>query len=238
MEKNVTFATKSLWKSKRWETIQESSLVRIMQSSSQIAVLLKNIEKYSSLLSLLKMYFLTKSQFQSFLPSRPSWLLPELEQPALWVVISTVVLIYVTRNNNSFAEGSASHIFKKMMLEMGAPYNKMDLASFMSWNMEECGSMGGYAELVNFDPRGNGDATEFHLSHKPKTSIHKPKPSVHCRRADLPRQDHRHHSQLYHQHHLEQGAPLAWEGSFCGQGAWQSGRRNIKVAISQKLKYF
>jgi len=38
---------------------------------------------------------------------------------------------------------------------MGEPFNKMELASFMSCSkgyMGECGIRGGYAEIVNFDP--------------------------------------------------------------------------------------
>lgn len=56
---------------------------------------------------------------------------------------------------NIYAEGSAFHSFKKVMFEMGTPYDKMELASFMSCSkgyMGECGIRGGYAELVNIDP--------------------------------------------------------------------------------------
>ena len=38
---------------------------------------------------------------------------------------------------------------------MGAPYNQMELASFMSCSkgyMGECGIRGGYAEVINIDP--------------------------------------------------------------------------------------
>lgn len=38
---------------------------------------------------------------------------------------------------------------------MGEPYNKMELASFMSCSkgyMGECGLRGGYAEVINIDP--------------------------------------------------------------------------------------
>merc|ERR1711862_758717 len=41
------------------------------------------------------------------------------------------------------------------MREMGEPYNKMELASFMSTSkgyMGECGIRGGYAEIQNVDP--------------------------------------------------------------------------------------
>jgi alanine transaminase len=56
--------------------------------------------------------------------------------------------------DNVYADGCAFHSFKKVMFEMGAPYDKMELASFMSCSkgyMGECGIRGGYAELVNFD---------------------------------------------------------------------------------------
>merc|ERR1712025_799846 len=57
--------------------------------------------------------------------------------------------------HNVYAEGSKFHSFKKVMNEMGAPYNSMELASFMSCSkgyMGECGIRGGYAEVVNMDP--------------------------------------------------------------------------------------
>ncbi len=56
--------------------------------------------------------------------------------------------------DNVYASGCAFHSFKKVMFEMGAPYDKMELASFMSCSkgyMGECGIRGGYAELVNID---------------------------------------------------------------------------------------
>ena len=40
------------------------------------------------------------------------------------------------------------------MMEMGAPYSEMEVASFMSCSkgyMGECGIRGGYAEVVNMD---------------------------------------------------------------------------------------
>merc|ERR1712106_1126768 len=45
--------------------------------------------------------------------------------------------------------------FKKVMMEMGAPYNALEVASFMTCSkgyMGECGIRGGYAEVVNMDP--------------------------------------------------------------------------------------
>ncbi|XP_071532034.1 alanine aminotransferase 2-like [Panulirus ornatus] len=58
--------------------------------------------------------------------------------------------------DNVYAEGSKFHSFKKVTMEMGAPYNQMELASFMSCSkgyMGECGLRGGYAEIVNLDPQ-------------------------------------------------------------------------------------
>jgi len=57
--------------------------------------------------------------------------------------------------HNVYADGCAFHSFKKVMYEMGAPYNSMELASFMSTSkgyMGECGIRGGYAEVCNVDP--------------------------------------------------------------------------------------
>ena len=42
----------------------------------------------------------------------------------------------------------------KVVMEMGAPYSDMEIASFMSCSkgyMGECGIRGGYAEIVNMD---------------------------------------------------------------------------------------
>lgn len=47
------------------------------------------------------------------------------------------------------------HSFKKVMVEMGAPYSSMELASFMSVSKGyagECGLRGGYVELFNWSP--------------------------------------------------------------------------------------
>ncbi|KHN77825.1 Alanine aminotransferase 1 [Toxocara canis] len=57
--------------------------------------------------------------------------------------------------DNIYAEGSKFHSFKKVMMGMGEPYSKHELASFHSVSkgyMGECGMRGGYAELVNWDP--------------------------------------------------------------------------------------
>merc|ERR1712042_84328 len=56
---------------------------------------------------------------------------------------------------NVYAEGSAFHSFKKVMFEMGAPFDNLEVASFMTCSkgyMGECGIRGGYAEVVNMDP--------------------------------------------------------------------------------------
>jgi alanine transaminase len=58
--------------------------------------------------------------------------------------------------DNVYAEGSAFHSFKKVLMELGAPYsNSIELASFFSVSkgyMGECGLRGGYQEIVNVDP--------------------------------------------------------------------------------------
>ena len=56
---------------------------------------------------------------------------------------------------NVYAEGSAFHSFKKVMMEMGAPYDQLEVASYMTCSkgyMGECGIRGGYSEIVNMDP--------------------------------------------------------------------------------------
>ncbi|XP_075989498.1 alanine aminotransferase 1-like [Anticarsia gemmatalis] len=48
------------------------------------------------------------------------------------------------------------HSFKKVLNELGSPYNQVELASFMSMSkgyMGECGLRGGWMELVNMDPK-------------------------------------------------------------------------------------
>ena len=47
---------------------------------------------------------------------------------------------------NVYAEGSAFHSFKKVMTEIGAPYNGLEVASFMTCSkgyMGECAIRGG-----------------------------------------------------------------------------------------------
>ncbi|CAL1678306.1 unnamed protein product [Lasius platythorax] len=56
--------------------------------------------------------------------------------------------------DNIYDKDSAFHSFKKVMTEMGEPYSKMELASFMSISkgyIGECGIRGGYAEIINMD---------------------------------------------------------------------------------------
>ncbi|XP_018392893.1 PREDICTED: alanine aminotransferase 2-like [Cyphomyrmex costatus] len=58
--------------------------------------------------------------------------------------------------DNIYDKNSAFHSFKKVIIEMGEPYSKMELASFMSISkgyMGECGIRGGYAEFINMDPK-------------------------------------------------------------------------------------
>uniref|UniRef100_A0A2A4JV13 alanine transaminase n=1 Tax=Heliothis virescens TaxID=7102 RepID=A0A2A4JV13_HELVI len=58
--------------------------------------------------------------------------------------------------DNVYAQDSSFHSFKKVMTEMGAPYNTIELASFMSISkgyMGECGFRGGWMELCNLDPK-------------------------------------------------------------------------------------
>lgn len=57
--------------------------------------------------------------------------------------------------DNVYAEGKKFHSFKSVAMEMGDPYDKIELASFMSCSkgyMGECGLRGGYAEICNLDP--------------------------------------------------------------------------------------
>lgn len=57
--------------------------------------------------------------------------------------------------DNIYASGSKFFSFKKVLTEMGEPYSKMDMASFMSCSkgyMGECGIRGGYAEVINMCP--------------------------------------------------------------------------------------
>jgi len=60
--------------------------------------------------------------------------------------------------HNVYAEESKFHSFKKVMNELGAPYNTMEMASFMTCSkgyMGECGIRGGYAEVINMDAEVN-----------------------------------------------------------------------------------
>ncbi|KAK0064272.1 alanine aminotransferase 2 [Biomphalaria pfeifferi] len=57
--------------------------------------------------------------------------------------------------HNVYAEGAQFFSFKQVLMEMGEPYDTMELASFMSASkgyMGECGFRGGYAEVINLLP--------------------------------------------------------------------------------------
>ncbi|KAM3681246.1 LOW QUALITY PROTEIN: alanine aminotransferase 1-like [Ammospiza maritima maritima] len=58
--------------------------------------------------------------------------------------------------DNIYAQGSAFHSFKKVLMELGPPYSdSVELASFHSTSkgfMGECGLRGGYMEVVNLHP--------------------------------------------------------------------------------------
>ncbi|GAB0095957.1 alanine aminotransferase 1 [Sergentomyia squamirostris] len=57
--------------------------------------------------------------------------------------------------DNVYDKDSKFHSFKKVLTEMGEPYSKMEMASFMSVSkgyMGECGIRGGYAEILNMHP--------------------------------------------------------------------------------------
>lgn len=57
--------------------------------------------------------------------------------------------------DNVYDPKSKFHSFKKVLVEMGEPYSKMELASFMSCSkgyMGECGLRGGYTEVFNLEP--------------------------------------------------------------------------------------
>ncbi|CAF4432470.1 unnamed protein product, partial [Adineta steineri] len=53
---------------------------------------------------------------------------------------------------NIYFTDSKFYSFKKIMMDLGSPYNEMQMASFHSaskgWH-GECGSRGGYYELIN-----------------------------------------------------------------------------------------
>lgn len=57
--------------------------------------------------------------------------------------------------DNIYAAGSKFYSFKKVLTELGEPYSKMEMGSFMSCSkgyMGECGIRGGYCELINVCP--------------------------------------------------------------------------------------
>lgn len=56
--------------------------------------------------------------------------------------------------DNVYDKDSKFYSFKRVLMEMGAPYNTLELASFMSCSkgyMGECGIRGGYCELINLN---------------------------------------------------------------------------------------
>lgn len=56
---------------------------------------------------------------------------------------------------NVYADGAKFHSFRKIMKEMGPPFNTLELASFYSCSkgyMGECGLRGGYVQFENIDP--------------------------------------------------------------------------------------
>jgi len=58
--------------------------------------------------------------------------------------------------DNIYDKDSKFHSFKKVAMELGAPYNNMELISFMSTSkgyLGECGIRGGYMEIINMDPK-------------------------------------------------------------------------------------
>lgn len=58
--------------------------------------------------------------------------------------------------DNIYDKNSKFFSFKKVMMEMGEPYNKTELASFMSTSkgfLGECGIRGGYMEILNLCPK-------------------------------------------------------------------------------------
>ncbi|OWK49651.1 Alanine aminotransferase 2 [Lonchura striata] len=67
--------------------------------------------------------------------------------------------------DNVYAEGSAFHSFKKVLMEMGPPYSdSVELASFHSISkgfMGECGLRGGYMEVVNLHPEVKAQLTKM-----------------------------------------------------------------------------
>ncbi|XP_076271678.1 alanine aminotransferase 2-like [Rhynchophorus ferrugineus] len=58
--------------------------------------------------------------------------------------------------DNVYEDDCKFHSFKKVLTEMGEPYNTVELASFMSCSkgyMGECGFRAGYAEVINMCPK-------------------------------------------------------------------------------------
>jgi len=67
-----------------------------------------------------------------------------------------VLLADEVYQDNIYDKDSKFFSFKKVMTEMGAPYNNMELVSFLSTSkgyMGECGIRGGYMEVLNMCPK-------------------------------------------------------------------------------------
>lgn len=67
-----------------------------------------------------------------------------------------VILADEVYQDNVYDKNSKFFSFKKVLIEMGAPYKDMELASFMSTSkgyLGECGIRGGYMEIINMCPQ-------------------------------------------------------------------------------------
>ncbi|KAG8176337.1 hypothetical protein JTE90_003299 [Oedothorax gibbosus] len=90
-------------------------------------------------------------------PGNPtgSVLSPEnMEEIVQFAVKKTVLLADEAYQFNAFAQGRYFQSFKKTMMEMGWPYNRLELISIMSGStgiLGECGLRCGCSELVNLD---------------------------------------------------------------------------------------
>jgi alanine transaminase len=103
---------------------------------------------------------------------------PKKNEPRIFITNYIDLQVY---QDNVYADGCKFHSFKKVMMEMGAPYTSIELASFMSTSkgyvgewvvcvflfstfihficdvynfyfiLCRCGQRGGYTELVNID---------------------------------------------------------------------------------------
>ncbi|OWA54023.1 Alanine aminotransferase 1 [Hypsibius exemplaris] len=71
--------------------------------------------------------------------------------------------------DNVYGKDSTFHSFKKVMMQMGSPYYKMELASFYTASkglVGECGLRGAFMEVINMDPDVRAMLTKlFTVSH-------------------------------------------------------------------------